>query len=722
MTFDDQNSTETNNESQIENLDNQTSDAMESSSAVIEEFLESESDLDSEDSTPEMEASAETIAESVSESEEAATEEAAPIAEGFQFSEFKLCDALMDAIKDLGFTKATAIQEKAMPRLMQGADLIACAQTGSGKTAAFALPMLEKLQNNPGRTSLILAPTRELAEQIHRMILDLGRYLPQFRTSLLIGGTSMMPQKRTLSKNPMIIVATPGRLLDHLRQRTARLDQVCYLVLDEADRMLDMGFEPQLSAILKFLPKDRQSLLFSATIPTDIIQLSKNYLTNPERVTIERAPESAPKIKEIVVETTSLKKRDALLEAVNARSGSMLIFTRTQQRTERICDFLEDYGLSVGQLHGGRTHGQRQAAIRGFREGTFRVLVATDIAARGLDIDHVEAVINYDLPRSPEDYVHRIGRTGRAGREGEAVSLIEPEERNLWRNILRLQKGNQPSSYNQRGGGGGSFARPDSFGGRNDERGGQRDRPRFGRPRFDGPRNDSRGDRPSFGSRPSFGDRGRSERPSFGNRSERPAFGERSERPSFGSQSDSPRAERPAFGERSERPSFNSRPAFGERNSFGPRSDAPRSENSSFSPRDGNRSERPFNDRDGNRAERPSFREGSGNRERPSFNSRPSFGERNSFGPRSDAPRSDRPARSDSSSSYSNRPSHADRPAFGGERKSFGPRSDAPRSDAPRAPRGPRAFDDQGKKGLPTPRREYSPPPRPEGRPTSFKQ
>jgi ATP-dependent RNA helicase DeaD len=567
---------------------------------------------------------------------------AAAATTGTQFSEFGLCEPLMAAIKDLGFTSATPIQEKAIPKLLAGCDLIACAQTGSGKTAAFGLPMLEILQKDLQKTSLILAPTRELAEQIHNMILDLGRYLPQFRTSLLIGGTSMMPQKRTLSKNPKIIVATPGRLLDHLRQRTARLDQVCYLVLDEADRMLDMGFEPQLAAILKFLPKERQSLLFSATIPTDIIQLSKNYLSNPERVTIDRKKESEPKINEIIVETTSLKKRDALLEAINARQGSMLIFTRTQQRTERICDFLHDYGLSVGQLHGGRTHGQRQAAIRGFRDGSFRVLVATDIAARGLDIDHVEAVINYDLPRSPEDYVHRIGRTGRAGREGEAISLIEPEERNLWRGILRLRAGNQPSSYNQRGAGGGSFAKRSSgFGERGPREGGFGNRgggPRSDR-RFDGPRND----RPSFNNFNNRGDAPRSERPAFASRDEaprtdRPAFGARSDRPSFGNR------DRPAFGARSERPAF------------GNRSDGPR------------------------RSDRPAF----GNRSEP----------------RTDAPR--------------------------GERPSFNSRPNQSRFETARAPeasnerRGPRAFDEQSKKG-PSARREYSPPPKSSTRPTSFK-
>jgi ATP-dependent RNA helicase DeaD len=449
------------------------------------------------------------------------------------FESFNLSPELLVAVERMEFKTPTPIQSASIPKILSGSDLIGCAQTGSGKTAAFSLPMLDKLLKTPGDVALILAPTRELAEQIHRVVRDLSEGLPNIGTSLLIGGTSFMPQRRTLSKRPRVIVATPGRLLDHLRQRTTDLKRVSYLVLDEADRMLDMGFAPQLEAILGFLPEKRQSLLFSATVPPNIRSLAKDYLNNPHQVSIESLAQEKPDIKETSLRVDAARKRDILLEQIKIRTGTMVIFARTQQRTERLSRFLEDSDLSVAQIHGGRTHGQRQTALRGFRDGEFRILVATDLAARGLDIDHVEHVINFDLPRDPEDYVHRIGRTGRAGRSGEALSLIEDGERNLWFLIERSKdpsfKGERPDYSNGGNGGarrgGGSF-RKKRFGGGGKSFGGKRsfgDKPAFNR---DKPRG---GDKPASSDSASF----RSEKPATGSKpfGDRPVFDK--DKPSF---------------------------------------------------------------------------------------------------------------------------------------------------------------------------------------------
>ncbi len=362
------------------------------------------------------------------------------------FNELKLPLALEKALNSMNFEKPTEIQAKAIPVAFTNRDIIGCAQTGTGKTAAFCIPTITRLLSLPQKSALILVPTRELGTQIVETLKKLTRYCPELMSTLLIGGMPMQPQIRALQRKPRIIVATPGRLVDHLKRKTISISTIEVLVLDEADRMLDMGFAPQLNDILRALPKARQTLLFSATLPKDIEKLSSRFLNNPVRVTIGTVSQPAQRIQQSVIQTNAAKKNDTLMNELNLRKGSVLIFARTKLRTDRVARYLEEYGHAVTRLHGGRSQGQRNSAVSGFRDGRFRILVATDIAARGIDISHIAHVINYDLPQAPEDYIHRIGRTARAGAEGQAVSLITPEDRNQWRQIsCLLTKTGQPS-------------------------------------------------------------------------------------------------------------------------------------------------------------------------------------------------------------------------------------------------------------------------------------
>ncbi len=354
-----------------------------------------------------------------------------------QFKTMNLPAPLERALEAMSFSVPTPIQTQAIPPAMTGRDLIGCAQTGTGKTAAFGIPLIARLIENPKKTALILAPTRELVVQIMEVLRQLCMGSNDLHCAVLIGGANIRPQIRALQRNPRIVVATPGRLIDHLNHHTVSLADVGILVLDEADRMLDMGFAPQLREILRYVPRERQTLLFSATLPDDIQQLAARILQNPIRVSVEDATKPVYKIKQSVIETTAANKNDVLVDQLNARKGSVLIFTRTKHRTERLAKYLEEYGYAVARIHGGRSQNQRTLALEGFRTGEFRVLVATDIAARGLDVPHIAHVINYDLPQVPEDYVHRIGRTARAGAEGEALCLVSPEEKGQWLRISR---------------------------------------------------------------------------------------------------------------------------------------------------------------------------------------------------------------------------------------------------------------------------------------------
>lgn len=356
------------------------------------------------------------------------------------FYELNLPVHINKALEAMRFEVPTPIQVQAIPSALTKRDLIGCAQTGTGKTAAFCIPLLVRLYNNRDKTGLILVPTRELARQIEVFWQDLTKFAPEARCATLIGGMSMQPQRRALSKKPLVVIATPGRLIDHLNRGSLSLSKAEILVLDEADRMLDMGFAPQLNQILRYLPKCRQTMLFSATWNKEVDQLAAKYLKEPVRITAGGISTPPKVIEQTTVVTTAKQKNETLLDQLNQRNGSVLIFARTQARTDRLAHYLASYGLDVNRIHGGRTQGQRNSALQRFRTGEVRILVATDIAARGIDVANIAHVINYDLPQVAEDYVHRIGRTARAGASGQATSLLTPDDQAQWREILNLLK------------------------------------------------------------------------------------------------------------------------------------------------------------------------------------------------------------------------------------------------------------------------------------------
>lgn len=350
------------------------------------------------------------------------------------FEQFQLPNALVEALKAMKINIPTSIQIAAIPPALEGHDILASAQTGSGKTVAYSIPLIVKLLKNPNHTALILTPTRELAAQVHQCLIELS---PHFKTALLIGGAPMFKQMNALRKRPQLIVGTPGRINDHLQRNSLSLKETRFLVVDEADRMLDMGFGIQLDRIAEFLPPTRQTLMFSATLPPNIDRLSKKYLTTPKRITIESSVQSAPKIKQEIIRTTSGEKFTKLLDELNQRKGSIVIFTKTKRGADRLSKDLNTYGHNTNAIHGDLSQQRRDRVIHSFRNSQHRILVATDVAARGLDIPHIMHVINYDLPQCAEDYIHRIGRTGRAGAEGNALCFVSPADNGKWRAIAR---------------------------------------------------------------------------------------------------------------------------------------------------------------------------------------------------------------------------------------------------------------------------------------------
>jgi len=357
------------------------------------------------------------------------------------FEKFKLLAPIDQALDALQFKKPTPIQEKAIPAILKGTDVIGNAQTGTGKTAAFCIPTLTTLLNQPTKTALILVPTRELAIQIEKFWIELSQFCTAVTCVTLVGGVPMDTQLKKMKKNPRLIIATPGRLVDHLQLENFDLKTVAVLILDEADRMLDMGFSAQLNEILRLLPHKRQTLLFSATWDGAVSSLAKKFLSNQMvRITVGEVSQAASSVGQILVNTNESGKRDLLLEEINAERGSILVFTGTQVRTESVANYLEEYGVAVNRLHGGRTQGQRSTALKQFREGKIKVLVATDVAARGIDVSDIAHVINFDLPQIAEDYVHRIGRTGRAGSSGRATSFLTEQDLKRWNEIVELLK------------------------------------------------------------------------------------------------------------------------------------------------------------------------------------------------------------------------------------------------------------------------------------------
>ena len=354
------------------------------------------------------------------------------------FQELELPDFLRRSLKQMNFAKPTPVQAQAIPPALTGKDVIASAQTGTGKTAAFGIPLLAYLSTRTDKAALIMTPTRELAIQVKEVLDKLSGHSSNWGSVLLIGGANMDTQFKILSRKPRLIIGTPGRIIDHLNRGSLNLGQVGFLVLDEADRMLDMGFAPQLDKIRERLTGQRQTLLFSATLPSDIQAMGAKYLKDPVRISVGEVSQPVTKIAQMVIHTSEAKKPEELFNELKQRQGSILVFARTQHRVDRIAERLKAQGIKVTRIHGGRTQSQRKQAIEHFREGHYLVLVATDIAARGLDIHHIAHVINYDLPRNPEDYIHRVGRTARAGAEGSSLCFLTQEDKDLWNRILRL--------------------------------------------------------------------------------------------------------------------------------------------------------------------------------------------------------------------------------------------------------------------------------------------
>ncbi len=355
-----------------------------------------------------------------------------------EFLGMGVSEVICQALERKQIFKPTPIQAKAIPHGLKGGDVLGIAQTGTGKTLAFGLPLLQKLQNEKGKVVVIL-PTRELAQQVHEALTPLARLI-NVNSAVLIGGVSMSGQFRDLSRKPRLIIATPGRLVDMIEQRRIDLADTMGLVLDEADRMLDMGFAPQLNQILKTVPQEKQMMLFSATMPEDILKITQKYMKNP--VKIEVAPQGTP-AKDVVQDVYYVpadKKFDLLEELLIQTQGPVLVFSRTKFAAKRMTAQLRDYGYTVAEIHSNRSQFQRQEALAGFKNGRFRILIATDIAARGIDVQNISLVINYDLPENSEDYVHRIGRTGRAGNQGRAVSFALPKQRRAIRDIESLMK------------------------------------------------------------------------------------------------------------------------------------------------------------------------------------------------------------------------------------------------------------------------------------------
>jgi ATP-dependent RNA helicase RhlE len=346
------------------------------------------------------------------------------------FAQYDLHPKLLAGIRDLGFTDPTPVQHEAIPPAIAGKDVLACAMTGSGKTAAFALPILQRLLDRPRGTTraLVLSPTRELAAQIHEHFTELAKHTP-VRSAAIFGGVGKSPQERAFRRGVDVIVATPGRLLDHLEQPYATLDGVEVLVLDEADRMLDMGFLPDIRRVLKQLPRQRQTLFFSATMPAPIVKLGREMLRDPVAIDLQRKSVPPSAIEQAVYPVPAEAKARLFVELVRrGEVGSAIVFCRTKHRANRLAEVLEKEGISSTRIHGNRSQNARTEALGGFKAGRYQVLVATDIAARGIDVEALEHVVNFDVPAAPDDYIHRVGRTGRAEATGDALTLVAPGE------------------------------------------------------------------------------------------------------------------------------------------------------------------------------------------------------------------------------------------------------------------------------------------------------
>ena len=359
-----------------------------------------------------------------------------------KFNELKLEKNILKALKEAGYSEPTPIQQQAIPPVLEGRDLMGCAQTGTGKTCAFAVPIIQRLAKSEGRKgtirALILTPTRELALQIYENVCQYARYVP-CSAAVIFGGVSQVPQVEAIERGVDILIATPGRLWDLMGQKIVKLDKAEFFVLDEADRMLDMGFFPDVKRIVKFLPKKRQTLLFSATIPAEIADLAEKMLHEPEHISVTPSAKPADKIEQQLYFVEKQEKRELLPDIIRQSNvHQVLVFTRTKHGADRVARDLNRAGIKTKSIHGDKSQNQRQRALADFKECKIAVLVATDIAARGIDINDLPLVINFDLPNIPETYVHRIGRTGRAGQEGTAISFCDRSERPYLKDIEKL--------------------------------------------------------------------------------------------------------------------------------------------------------------------------------------------------------------------------------------------------------------------------------------------
>ncbi len=394
------------------------------------------------------------------------------------FKEFGLPEAIIQALERLNITTPTPIQAEAIPLAIEGHDVLGTAQTGTGKTLAYIAPLCMNLLASPNNSALVMTPTRELAIQVRDMIEKILSRKPQFENALLIGGDPMIKQLGQLRRKPQLIIGTPGRINDHLNRGSLNLNNTQFLVLDEVDRMLDMGFSEQLETIIEVMHEKRQTLMFSATMPDNIVRLSKRYLRDPKRIIVGSTTTPIAHIKQDVIHTSHSEKFAHLLRELNEREGSVIVFVKTKMSCEDLKERLCDEHHSADAIHGDLHQRKRERVVKSFRANKSRIMVATDIAARGLDVPHIRHVINYDLPQCPEDYIHRIGRTGRAGAEGSALCLLAPDDRHKWRAINQLMNPGAPidfpkgarsergSSDRKRSGGGfGGGGRSGGFGG-----------------------------------------------------------------------------------------------------------------------------------------------------------------------------------------------------------------------------------------------------------------
>ena len=351
------------------------------------------------------------------------------------FKEMGLPEALTHTLQHMQFNTPTPIQAEAIPLALQGQDILGSAQTGTGKTGAFGIPLVAKLLSNPHGSALVMTPTRELATQVMTQLQAMLGKKSKIKTALLIGGDSIPKQLTQLRNRPRVIVGTPGRINDHLKRGSLLLQDTDFLVLDETDRMLDMGFTIQIENVLKYMTAKRQTLLFSATLPKNIVRISDKYLINPARVGVSATSSPATNIKQDTLKVSAEDKYPHLLTQLDERDGSVIVFVKTKYGTEKMAKRLSKEGHSAEAIHGDLRQTKRDRVIAAFRNRKYRILVATDVAARGLDIPHIEHVINYDLPQCAEDYIHRIGRTARAGAEGAALNLVTPADKSKWNAI-----------------------------------------------------------------------------------------------------------------------------------------------------------------------------------------------------------------------------------------------------------------------------------------------